>query len=323
MKSFLRKFVLTKAMYQKLKEIRDVKRYERASDVEKIFIDRSKHRKVLCMILAGYKTYLYQDVFERIIRFIPDDIDVCLVSSGLYSEDLAQRAEKQGWSYLSTKRNCVTLAQNVAIRLHDQAEYIYKVDEDIFVTQGCFETLMDTYKKVETQEEYEVGFVAPLIPINGYGHMRVLDKLGMKAVYRERFERPIYASHPDRMIENSGEAAKFFWGEGGYIPSIDEMNQKWMAEDFQYSICPIRFSIGFVLFKRTLWENMGMFPVIEDNPCMGLDEEQICSYCIVHSKVIVVAENTVVGHLAFGRQNEAMKEYYYQNTERFRIPVQN
>lgn len=319
MKRFLRNFVLTRSMYQKLKKIRDIKKYESASDTEKIFIDRSKHRKVLCIILAGYKTYLYKDVFERIIRFMPKDIDVCLVSSGLYSEDLAQRAEKQGWSYLSTKRNCVTLVQNVAIRLHEQAEYIYKIDEDIFVTDGCFQTLMNTYKRVETQEAYEVGFVAPLIPINGYGHMRVLDKLGLKNIYEELFERPIYASHPGRMIENNGEVAKFFWGEGGYVPPIDEMNRRWMAEEFRYSVCPIRFSIGFILFKRKLWEDMDMFPVLKDNPCMGLDEEEICSYCMVHSKAIVVAENTVVGHLAFGGQNEVMKDYYYHNTELFHI----
>ena len=203
--------------------MRDKKRYRLAAEVRTHFIDRSKHRKDLCIIIAGYKPYLYQDVFERLIRFLPEQMDVCIVSSGIYSEELEKIASEHGWSYLSTKRNCVTLLQNVAILKHPDAEYIYKIDEDIFVTEHCFERMKETFLRVEKDGLYDVGFVAPLLPINGYCHLRILERLHLVSEYERRFERPIYASYSTRLIEKSPDAAKFFWGEGGYIPSIDEM----------------------------------------------------------------------------------------------------
>ena len=318
LKALLRDSFLTGGIYRYLKKERDKRRYRLATEVESQFIDRRKYADKLCLILAGYKPHLYEDVFERIGRYIPEDIDVCIVSSGLYSTALAEIAEKNTWSYLSTKRNCVTLAQNAAILLYKDAKYIYKIDEDIFVTRGCFHMLWQTMMRVEAMEPYRVGFVAPLIPVNGYGHLRILKKLGLTGAYKEKFERPIYASSSERLIEKSGDAARFFWGEGGYIPSIDQMNAQFSSEDFQYSVCPIRFSIGFILMRRDVWERMGMWKVLPDNPCMGVDEEQLCSFCMTNSLAIIVSENTVVGHLSFGQQNDSMKEYYTAHRERFK-----
>lgn len=317
-RAILKKSFLAKEIYRCLKNTRDKRRYRLATEVESKFIDRRKYADKLCLILAGYKPHLYEDVFERISRYIPGDIDVCIVSSGLYSTTLAAIAEKNAWSYLSTKRNCVTLAQNAAILLYKDAKYIYKIDEDIFVTRGCFDMLWQTMMQVEATEPYRVGFVTPLIPVNGYGHLRILKKLGLINVYKEKFERPIYASSSERLIEKSGDAARFFWGEGGYIPPIDQMNAQFLNEDFQYSVCPIRFSIGFILMRRDVWERMGMWKVLPDNPCMGVDEEQLCSFCMTNSLAIVVSENTVVGHLSFGQQNDSMKEYYTAHREQFR-----
>lgn len=319
-KAWLRESFFTKRLYQRLKEIRDERRYKAAVEVKYHFTDRRKNTPNLCLILAGYKPYLYEDVFARFIRFMPKDMDVCIISSGMYSEKLEDIAEKQDWSYLSTERNCVTLAQNAAILLYPKVEYIYKIDEDIFVTEGCFETMMETFHRVEAEGDYEVGMVAPLLPINGYGHLRILEKLGLVKEYEERFERPVYASYPDRMIEKDSRVARFFWGEDGFIPSIDQMNQMFQERSFEYSACPVRFSIGFILIRRKLWEDMGMWKVLPDNPCMGLDEEQICSYCMIKSKAIIVAENTVAGHLAFGQQNSEMKTYHSEHREMFRCP---
>ena len=70
------------------------------------FINRSKNNKKMCMILAGYKTFSYEIVFKRIKKFVPKDVDVCILSSGIYSEELAKISEKNNWSYLSTKYCC-------------------------------------------------------------------------------------------------------------------------------------------------------------------------------------------------------------------------
>lgn len=307
---------LTNGLYCKLRDIKHVYIRKQHLKSEYRFIDRSTGSDKLCVILAGYKSFVWDTVFPRIRAFQPEDLDVCVVSSGLYSDVLSDICEKNGWSYLSTSRNNVSVAQNIAIDLFDKANYIYKLDEDIFVTEGYFETLMHTYETVRREGEYDVGFVAPLIPINGYGHLRLLKKLNLTDLYTERFERPIYASYAARQIESNPEVAKFFWGEGNVFPHIDALAKKLQADEFCYSACPVRFSIGAILFSKETWEMMGMFPVVK-GAGMGIDESEFCAYCIKESQAIIVAENTVVGHLSFGGQNAEMKAYYAQHKERF------
>ena len=117
-KAWLRESVVTRHLYQKLKNIQAKRNYQVSTKVGHVFVDRRKRENKLCIILAGYKSYLYEDVFGRLVRYMPEDMDVCIVSSGLYAKELEEIAEAQGWSYLSTERNCITLAQNVAILLH-------------------------------------------------------------------------------------------------------------------------------------------------------------------------------------------------------------
>ena len=316
-KDILRENILTKRLYQKLKDNRESRRIKLKTIDDYKFIDRKKNLAKVCFIIAGYKPFLYDNVFGRIIKFIPKDIDVCIVSSGLYSDKLADIAEKNGWSYLSTKRNCVTLAQNIALINFDKAEYFYKIDEDIFVTKGMFETLYDTYKKVEAEGKYNVGFVAPLIPINGYGHYRLLERYNLIEYYSHNFERPKYASDPNAKIEKDAEVAKFFWCNRRMFPQIDDIADDLQTSEFTYSICPIRFSIGCIFMKRDTWLDMGMWEVLPQSACMGLDETGLCAYCIVSSKAIVVSENTVVGHLSFGQQNFEMEKYYKEHLDIF------
>lgn len=284
------------------------------------FHDRQKNSSTLIIILAGYKPFLWDDVFRRIKAFAPADADVCIISSGKYDDTLAGIAEKNCWSYLSTKRNCVQLAQNKAILLHPSAEFIYKIDEDIFTTRNSFSVMMDTYRKVIADGIYEPGFVAPLLPINAYAHVRVLEKLGLTEIYAQKFEKPKYYSGRSRKIEADPEAAKFFWGDGGFVPPIDDMAGRFYSDKLEYRACPIRFSIGFILFRRETWQKMGMFAVPLRGSGMGGDEVQICSRAMSSSEAVIVAENTAAGHLSFGLQNKAMKEYYLQHREKFRLP---
>ena len=160
-----------------------------AADKKNFFIDRRKNLKKILFVLAGYKPYLYEDVLGRVKIFVPADMEICLISSGLYDERLNTIAADNGWSYVVTGRNCLTMAQNIAIALHPEAEYLFKMDEDIFVTKHCFHKILDTYNRVLESGLYNIGFVAPLIPINGYGHIRVLRKLGMIGMYEKMFEK--------------------------------------------------------------------------------------------------------------------------------------
>lgn len=287
---------------------------------ENLFFDRQKNARVLLYILAGYKPFLYEDIFTRIKKFVPSFCEVCIVSSGLFDEKLFNIAKENDWSYLSTAQNNIPLAMNLVINLYDKAEFIFKMDEDIFVTQNCFRKLLETFDYVQTAERYNVGFVAPLIPINGYGHVRILEKLGLDAYYEKNFEKIIYGAQYNRMIEKSPEVAKFFWSEGNIMPSIDLMNAAFQIQKMEFRPCPVKFSIGFILFHKNLWKEMDGWSIPSTGSGGGIDEVQICSFCVKNSLGMIISENVVVGHLSFQQQNDAMKEYYLTHREKFRCP---
>lgn len=279
-----------------------------------VFENRKQDKKTACFILAGYKEFLWDIHFDRVKSFVPEDVDVCIISSGLYSKNLAMIARNNNWSYISTERNCVTLAQNVAISAFQKAEFIFKIDEDIFVTRHFFDVMRKTYQHCITHGDYQPAFIAPLIPVNGYGHLRVLEKLGRKDDYSSLFERPIFAAGADRQIENNPDAAKFMWE----LAHIDDMADGFYQEPFSYQSCPIKFSIGAIYFPRQTWSSMNGFSV-KRGACMGLDEADICSLAMKKSLAIVVSENSVVGHLSFGSQNSYMQEYFLNYPEAFQI----
>lgn len=81
-----------------------------------VFEKRNENKDELVLLLDGYKPFLYDAVISRMEQFVPDDMEICIVSSGLYDERLSKRAKDNNWSYLSVKRNCVSLAQNIAIK---------------------------------------------------------------------------------------------------------------------------------------------------------------------------------------------------------------
>ncbi len=291
---------------------------KRAFTKKYTFENRSESNENLCIILAGYKEFTWEIIFERINKYSDKNIDICIVSSGLYSEKLSNIAKKYGWSYLSTKKNNVCLAQNVAINLFKKAKHIFKLDEDIFVTKDFFKTLKNTYETVQEKGKYNVGFVAPLIPINGYSHVILLKKLELISYYEKTFEQVKYSADNDRMIVNNTDVAKLMWGENNKIPHIDELNKKLLESEFSYSAAPIKFSIGAIYFKREFWKDMNYFRVIPGSG-MGIDENQICTYCMKHSKAIIISENTCVGHLSFGPQNKEMEQYFKDHLNKFEI----
>src|SRR5699024_11217613 len=87
-----------------------------------LFDDRSKGFSKLLLVLAGYKNAFWDDVFARVQKFVPDDFDICIISSGVNDPALRKIAEKDNWSYLSCKRNNINLTQSTAISLFHKAE---------------------------------------------------------------------------------------------------------------------------------------------------------------------------------------------------------
>ena len=181
-KYFFKKNKYTKNIYPHVYDYYYRKKYLSAKYT---FIDRSNGSNKLCIILAGYKEYMTPAVMGRLKHYAPKDIDICVITSGKWSERLNSLCKDNNWSYLSTKRNNVSLAQNIAIDLHKSAEYIFKLDEDIFLTSNYFENMMEAYKQASVITNYNIGVLAPILPINGYGHVKIIEKFGMKDFYEK------------------------------------------------------------------------------------------------------------------------------------------
>lgn len=319
LKKKLKENTYTKKPYQLLKTVKQSIYKNNCFRFKGHFENRSREMEKLCIILAGYKDFLYDDVFLRILKFAPTDMDVCVVSSGLFSDTLSRMCSDNKWSYLSIKENNVCLAQNVAINLHPNAQYIYKLDEDIFITKGYFDNLLDSYSRAK-KGDYNPGVMAPMLLINGFSTLLILEKAGIRDEFEKRFGNIKHAAGIGTMIENNTSVARFMWGEENIVPSIDELNKIAQKQEKKEIACPIRFSIGAILFERDLWENMRYFDVQRNDPyMMGKDEVKICQYCMINSKPIMVSENIVVGHFSFGSQTEGMKECYYNHPEWFSI----
>ena len=281
--------------------------YKLFAQVSYTFEDRRKQAPKMLLVLAGYKPELWDCVFGRIKRFVPAEYDICVASSGCYLEELSDLCGQNGWSYLSTQKNKISVIENIACHRHDSADWVIKMDEDIFLTENTVSVLENTYQRVSARGRYEVGFASPLIPVYGYGYSRILDLLNLTEEWEEAFG-PIKITdgihHHKKILENAN-TAKFLWKK----IMIDDVSRKLGEKKFSYSLCPSRYSIGMILFSRELWIDMGMFPDIGDNN-LGMDEKHITEYCMMSGKAMVIAENTVAGHLGYKEQTQKMMEYY-------------
>ena len=282
------------------------------------FINRTHGKKYGCIVLAGYKKILWDSVFPRLYKYIPDNIDVLVVSSGLFDTDLKKICEEYNWSYLSTKKNNLCLAQNLAIKSLPEAEYIFKLDEDMFVTRGFFEDMIQKYNSVSEKGRYDIGFVAPLIPINGYCYIKLLERFGELERFESVFGKAKYTcgNHDKKNFTKDPKIPPYLWSQTNMLKDIDATAEMLRTDADDYSVCPFRFSIGAIFFKRKIWTDMGMFDV-NHTTGMALDEIKLCQYCNTNSLAIIVSHNSFVGHLAYGPQMDSMIEYYKANKHQF------
>jgi len=265
--------------------------------------DRRSDAETLIVILAGYKDYLWPWTLARVRAAVPPGADVCIASSGRHDQRLARLAEAEGWSYLSTEKNNVSLVQNLAIRHHPRAKRIIKLDEDIFVGEKFFELLLEGYERVQRDARWFPGVCSPLLNVNGYSYVDFLETLELSDAYAEKFG-PLTRASGDLAATDTGEAARWLWSHA--LP-FDATVARFAARPFTYSAVPHRFSIGAVLFERAFWEGMGGFWVSGDGAGLGADEEQICRSAVSLSRVIVVLHGLFAGHFAFGPQEPAMR----------------
>ena len=282
------------------------------------FKDRSKRSENLCVIIAGHKPFIWEYVFPRLAKFIPIGMDVVLLVPGKNQEILEKLAKKYGWSYLNVFRNNINLAQNIAVILHEKAKYIYKLDEDMFITKNFFEYCRTLYDFGENNLDCEIGFVSTLINVNGYGYRKILEELGAKTDYEEKFGKvKITAGSADKndFTKNSA-VARYIWGKCQDSGTIDEISSRLKSDNITFSICPIRYSIGAILYKKSLLLEMDYFKWTRGNG-VSIDEIQLCSHCNMTSKVTLIGEDMMIGHLCYGPQTAGMMDMLEKDKDYF------
>lgn len=277
------------------------------------FLNRSKGRKSLCYVLAGYEQTLWDTTLARIEAFQSEEFDYCIVSSGKYDSYLDELAARNQWSYLYTEQNQVCFIQNLVVSLHPDAEYIIKMDEDIFIGKDFFTKMLNGFQRAEAEGEYRIGFAAPVIPLNCSGYVSYLDAIGGKEDYEQKFGRA-YRSRFSAVF-SIAETAEYLWDT---MDTFDDMADRF-AQNSEYKICDCYFNIGCIMFTRNRWLMMGKWPENPDETGMGIDEGYIYRDNCEKDMSIYEIQGALAGHLAFGHQKQRMLKYYQEHMDKFRI----
>lgn len=271
----------------------------------------------LLIVLAGYKEVLWDKVFSRLNKYIEEDIDVCVVSSGIYSETLKDICLKYHWTYCSTDINNLCLTQNEVIKAFPAAKYIFKMDEDMFVTKNCFSKMFDTLIDCAKHDVYVPSAVVPLINVNTISYVYLLTRLKkLNDFYAKTGYRPVITNglHHHKEILEDANVAKYMW-------STIKIDRQYFHRG--YIPAPGRYSIGLVLFTRETWDDMRHFPVDleakEEYKRIGLgeDEKALCVYAAKTCRPIMIDMSTLVGHLGYGPQTKDMIEFFKEHQDLF------
>jgi hypothetical protein len=277
------------------------------------FISRSRQASKLLVIVAGYKPALLPLTLARVAKHTPPDWDICVCCAGKDSPDLRQTCEQNGWSYLSTSKNQISLAQNLAIAAHPSARFLAKMDEDIFLAEGTLEGLIASLQECESRPPVSPGIMAPLLNVNGYTSRILLEKLGCLKEFESKFGPCRQACLETPAWENP-EAARFLWE---ICLPFDLTAAKLVQGPASFSACPHRFSIGCFAMRRELWEEMQGFTV-GPSAALGIEEIDLCAFCHVTSRPVMVAHHLLAGHAGFGHQMALMEKWIGENAEKLK-----
>lgn len=279
------------------------------------FIDRSNDRDSLVVILAGKKRLLWKCVFPRFYDYL-DNVDVVIANAGdLHPEEIREISKEYGFSYLVTKSRRLSSAVNLAIRQHGNAKWIYKLDDDVFIDKNFLTNLKETYKRIKEEEIYEPGMVVPLLNINNFTYYHFLKTLDLIDEYSKKFGK-IKLNGINSELYRNGNAAVYIWRKSLPLGSTSEIFKE--KNKKKIDVCPCRFSISAILFKRALWERMGGF--LSSAPGMlGTDEESINSNVLVNEPVsqTIVCLDTLVGHFGYFTHMKEMTDFFRKNEKSF------
>lgn len=262
---------------------------------------------VVIIVLAGYKPALWPLTLSRVARFAPKGAAICITTAGKHVSELAGLCQVNGWSYLTTRKNKTGLALNKAIAAHPCAKYVFKLDEDVFVSEGFFDDLREGYEALVAEGTHRPGFVSPTLNVNGVSYLDFIDTLGVRSGYLEVFGELRQACSGVR-AHSDPAAAEWLWKCS--VP-LDEKARTFRMKKPDglvrtARLIGTRFSIGAICFERGFWEELGGFASAWRQGILGIDEAAICAECVERSRPMFYLTNVLAGHFSFFPQEQAM-----------------
>lgn len=279
------------------------KRYE--------FINRSNESENLLLILAGFQEYYWEGVLGRVKlnqNQFEENIDICICVPGESGSELKKFAERYNWSFLRINDDLLAQAQNTAIMLHPNARWIYKIDEDIIISENYFKKLKKSYASAQEQLNTKIGVISPLLNVNACGVSSFLNTLEITGKFESQFGKLRIGL--EEYIHKNPDVAKWLWERSVPFDAVSKKIE--VLNSGKVKVCPYRLSIGAILFTREFWEEIGCFQV-SGIGYMGIEEEQVNAYCVNKMYSVVMALDTFAGHLGFFSQKEICKIFYEEN----------
>lgn len=323
MRNFVR-FVMSifKKTYRFVKNMSDEadKKYYESEYKKCIFDDRKKDSENLLLIVAGYQEYLWEIIFNRILKYIPDDFDVCVCVPGAVGEkridNLRDLTAKNGWSFVQTHANRLALTQNVAIHFHAKANWIYKLDEDIFIGSDYFNLLKEVYIDVMKKSPFVPGLVFPVINLNGhtseYFINHVLDE-NSKSKIHEHLNVDVFKRNSTGIFWSDEYVGRLIWE---LSPCIDECVEMLKNNPEKYTIAPFGVSIGAFLMTRDFYDEIGKFKLAGEGE-LGVEERDVWAKSSSLSRPMIIATRVFAGHFGYYTQKAHVKELFDDNRELF------
>lgn len=278
-----------------------------------------QNKEILLFVLAGYKEYLWDDVFSRIKQSQLPNMEVCIGSSGKYSEELSKMCKKNNWCYLSTSLNNMCVLTNIILRDFSKASFYFKLDEDIYIPKDYFKKMIDAYSNIESIEtKYVIGYLCPNLPLGFYSLYDYLVEKNCLDDFESRFGKlRIGGSLVNPFFRNNMGIDTYIWNKIGIF---DDEAQRYFEKGFSYSICPTRTGIAAILFRRSFWDRI---ECLKRPRGVGWgeegDESQIASFCARNYLANFRVDNIIVGHFAFGGAEQNVLKLKQEHPDFFKM----
>jgi hypothetical protein len=271
------------------------------------FEERRRSGGDLVCLVAGHK----RDLWHVVLPYVEEAADgkcVCVVSPGIYDRALSDVCAQWGWSYLSTATRDAFLAQSICFELHDGADLIVRIDEDMILPPNSIDALIERYLRIRDAGVLSPGALAPLVPIDGLGCRYVLEAMGLLERFELRFGKArIHAT--ETPVETNAEAALWVWENTAPLARTAEILA---GEPERLLYVPIVPDTGMIVFERSFWDAIGYLPLRRRHRLFGRNDDTpdagyICSRAMTLSRPVIITSRVVAGRFAHDAHYEAMQ----------------